>query len=444
MSSTISIIQGDDVIANPIPDSGPPPYIVSIPGIFHKQQSLLKFNEETLSKHTLLIGGTGCGKTNVFYYFVDQIKKSMSENDVMVIFDTKGDYYEKFYSEGDVVIANTNKYNAVSSIWNIYREIAINGWDNREIINNTYEITRSFFKEAVERTQQPFFASAARDLLSAIIIAHIRIGAGSAEFKNLAFNNKSLKHYLDSLTVEKIEQLLKPFPDLLAVLSYLGKGENNQALGVLAELQNAMRQILVSNFAEKGMFSVQEFVRKRNSRTLFIEYDMSIGEVLTPIYRLLFDLALKEALAQKDRTGAIRGNVYIVCDEFKLLPNLQHIGDGVNFGRGLGIKILAGLQSIEQLYEIYGESKAHNIAAGFSSVFSFRANDAKTRQFTTNLYGKSIVIDQYKTAKGTISEEKREGNTVEDWVMSTLQRGDAIIGLPEQRPFLFHFDKYLR
>lgn len=49
------------------------------------------------------------------------------------------------------------------------------------------------------------------------------------------------------------------------------------------------------------------------------------------------------------------GNVYLMCDEFKLLPNLQHIEDGVNFGRSLGVKIIAGIQSIEQLYEIYGE-----------------------------------------------------------------------------------------
>ena len=93
-------------------------------------------------------------------------------------------------------------------------------------------------------------------------------------------------------------------------------------------------------------------MRKKGGKILFIEYDLTSGSVLTPIYRLLIDLALKEALGRSRG----HGNVYIICDEFKLLPYLQHIEDAVNFGRSLGVKVVAGLQSISQLYELYGES----------------------------------------------------------------------------------------
>ena len=91
------------------------------------------------------------------------------------------------------------------------------------------------------------------------------------------------------------------------------------------------------------------------------------------------------------------------------MPNLQHIEDGVNFGRSLGLKIFAGIQSIEQLYEIYGESKAKNIIAGFSSIYAFKTNDSLTRNFISDLYGKNIVLEQYKTSNNTIVEENREG-----------------------------------
>lgn len=67
-----------------------------------------------------------------------------------------------------------------------------------------------------------------------------------------------------------------------------------------------------------------------------------------------------------------QGNVYLVFDEFKLLPSLQHIEDGVNFGRGLGVKVIAGIQSIHQLLEAYGESGGKNILAGFSTMFALR------------------------------------------------------------------------
>jgi len=213
---------------------------------------------------------------------------------------------------------------------------------------------------------------------------------------------------------------------------------NDHALGVLAELQNISRQIFIGAFAEDGRFSSREFVRNKGGKTLFLEYDLSIGDTLEPIYRLLFDLSLKEAMGRNKSSG----NVYLICDEFKLLPNLKHIENGVNFGRGLGVKILAGLQSIEQLYEVYGESRGRNIASGFSTMIAFKSNDTVTREFVSNLYGKNIVLEQYKTLNSNLTEEKREGKTVEDWDLNNLKVGEAIIGFAYEKPFKFKFDLF--
>ena len=109
-----------------------------------------------------------------------------------------------------------------------------------------------------------------------------------------------------------------------------------------------------------------------------------------------------------------------------------------------GVKVIAGIQSIEQLYEIYGESKARNIAAGFSSVFAFKSNDPITRDYISDLYGKNIVLEQYKSSNNTLIEEKREGKTVEDWHLNDLDIGQAVIGLPFREPFIFKFDEYKR
>ena len=149
-------------------------------------------------------------------------------------------------------------------------------------------------------------------------------------------------------------------------------------------------------------------------------------------------MALKEALGRQNN----QGNVYLICDEFKLLPHLQHIDDGVNFGRSLGVKIIAGLQSIEQLYEIYEESRGKNIAAGFSSIFAFKANDITTREYISNLFGKNIMLEQYVSTGAQYTEEKRIGQVVEDWDMSRLQVGEAIVCLPFSQPFPFRFELY--
>ena len=115
-------------------------------------------------------------------------------------------------------------------------------------------------------------------------------------------------------------------------------------------------------------------------------------------YSLLFDLALKESLG-RDKS---KGNVYLICDEFRPIPHLQHIDDGVNFGRSLGVKIIAGLQSINQLTEAYGEYKGKNILVGFSSVFAFHVNDSYTRDYIVCLHGKNVVWEQYRTIANSV------------------------------------------
>lgn len=58
--------------------------------------------------------------------------------------------------------------------------------------------------------------NAARNLLSALIIAYIRLGKDDLEFKQKYFNNQALKKYLDMVTPKKIHKLLSiaPFNDL--------------------------------------------------------------------------------------------------------------------------------------------------------------------------------------------------------------------------------------
>lgn len=438
------ILYGDKLNNNPFV-SLKSPNCVALPGSFNTEKKSLGISNDILSKHLLLLGGTGCGKTNVMYYLIEQIKNNMTKDDVMIIFDTKGDFLSKFYNEKDVVLSNSKQYSSITKQWNIFREAAADGWQDEDIMMNAQEIAYSLFADALEKTSNTFFPQAARDIFASILIQELRNGSSSNTglklspeiYRKQLLNNEMLKDLLNSLSVNSLKQSLFS-KDLQSVFTYLGDGDNLQGLGVLAELQNITRQIFVGSFAKQGAFSIRNFIRNKGARTLFVEYDLSIGSTLTPVYRLLFDLALKEAMG---RTKS-EGNVYFVFDEFKLLPNLKHIEDGVNFGRSLGVKVIAGLQSIRQLQEAYGEDRANNIISGFSSIFAFRTNDTISQKYITDLYGENFVIEEFMTLDDKIVEKERVGHCVESWDLNKLKTGDAIIGLCSERPFLFHFDEY--
>lgn len=420
-----------------VEDSGDGEPSVRFYGTSNGRPAEFCLDSSILSKHLMLIGGTGCGKTNTFFHIVRQLKEQMTENDVMIVFDTKGDYYDRFFDgRRDRVLSSAPKYRDASIKWNVFEEFLADGESPETVADNITEISWGLFSEAIRKNaSNPFFPNAARDLFSSILTCLYRKSRSDASFRELYLQNSFLKKYLDGLGIKSLRDLLQDQPDQYAVLTYVGDGSNDQGLGVFAELQSVVRNVFVSSFAEKGDFSIRRFVRDQGARTLFIEYDLTRGAALTPVYKLLIDLALKEAMSRKDGR---KGNVYLFCDEFKLLPDLSHIENAVNFGRSLGLKVFAGLQSINQITESYGEARGKNVIAGFSSVFSFYANDEETRHFTTGRYGKNYVIEQYDYEH----KDKRIGNVVEDWDLGSLRPGEAVVGLIGHAPFKFRFELF--
>ena len=97
---------------------------------------------------------------------------------------------------------------------------------------------------------------------------------------------------------------------------------------------------------------MRNFIRGKGGRALFVEYDIASGNRLLPVYRVLIDLAIKEALGLGRAKS--RGNVFFVLDEFALLPHLGHISNGINFGRSLGSKFMVGTQNVNQVLKAMG------------------------------------------------------------------------------------------
>jgi len=421
------------LVDNNIPPPDVPCANVRVPGEFNGTKRPFGVTEEMLSKHVLLVGGTGSGKTNLFYHIVKQLKGKLTKDDVMLIFDSKGDFHKKFFAPGDIVIGNSVQYRKISDKWSIYEEIVADGKDKVSVAQNAQEICKSLFAERIEKnSNNPFFPNAARDLLASIITALVRDG--------ISFNNKDIKDYIDSTSIDDLRTMLAGHRDLAAVASYIGGKSGSQAQGVLSEMYSVTRDVLTGVFADVGEFSMRNFIRQKGGKTAFLEYDLAIGDILSPIYTLLFDLALKEALGRT----ATQGNVYLVADELKLLPNLRHLEDGINFGRSLGVKILAGLQSIDQLNANYeNEAKARNAVTGFSSIFAFQSNDFNTREYISKLFGRNMILETFVEATGKNHYEKREGYMVEDWDLASLAVGEAIVGLPSVSPFRYKFDLFV-
>lgn len=359
---------------------------VRLLGRMNNKCTELCLSAEDLSTHILATGGTGAGKTNVIFEMTRQIKGQLTTEDVMIIFDTKRDFLT-LRDGKDVVISNSLEYKSDNLAWNIFMEIVADGWEKEAIEINADEIANLIFSDSIENSQSPFFPKAAKDIFAAILKEITFVGIDNKEHRVKYMNNDTLRQYLSKVNAKMLGEFLGKFPELCGVLKYIGDGSSEQALGVLAELEETTGQLFRKSFGRDGRFSVRKFVKERGAKTLFVEYDLSSGSAFTPMYRVLFDMFLKQSLCNTNR-----GKVYLICDELKLLPHLLHLEDALNFGRSIGVNIIAGIQSMEQLYEVYGENGGRNITSGFQTTICFHTNNQATREYIGGIYGQIIWL----------------------------------------------------
>ena len=407
----------------------------------------ITLDDSMLSKHVLFLGGIGTGKTNAIFQLVDKIRENMDkENDLMIVFDTKGDYLQ-FYQEGDSVLSNKEdegrKRNKVFKYerWNLLREIECDEEEYKEQTAN--EIARALYDPYAQNSNNPFFPNSARQLTQAVMMA-LTTKENANKYSNVDLRNILTSPSSTTLkaTVEEISRSLDSYPSVKWVLRYIDPSAPPQAGGVLGEVSIMLGDLFSGFFGKKGDFSIRNFVREAGKgRALFIEYDIGAGSALTPVYRVLVDLAIKETISRSKGSG----NVYFILDEFGRLPDLQLIEAGINYGRELGARFVVGTQTIGQVMSAYDEGIGSSMLSGFGTTFAFNLYDQASRDFVSGRYGSLRKKVSYRPSVSTerTKDELTDGRLIEDWYISGLGLGEAIACLPDSHyPRKVKFRKY--
>jgi type IV secretory pathway TraG/TraD family ATPase VirD4 len=424
----ISVLEGSTILPTPQVAGaidGRQPIRASLPG----RAGTLRFDDTLLSKHVLCLGTIGCGKTTAMKQLLWQLRASASPDDVFVIFDSKGDFRDSVYRPGDAVITNDLSYSTGAVIWNLFADLLEQ--DPRERQDQIHEIAATVFSEGLERAgQNTFFAAGACDVFAAVVEAMAQ--------ENAAYSNDELRKRLEE-PADSLSELLEGHPDLAGVARYLY--DQQTAGSILAFLQQTLNKSFSGIFRTRGDFSMREFIRRKSGRAVFIEYDIAVGSRLLPIYRVLMDLAIKEALALGRRQTRPAGSVYFILDEFALLPSLSHIGDGVNFGRSLGLKFIVATQNVGQILNAYGHDEGQSILSGFGTVFAFRLMDNASRELVRQRHGgnrKRVTTFAAVRSEG-VQQGWVDGHVIEDWDVADLAPGQCVVSLPAGPPIFFAF-----
>lgn len=395
---------------------------VGIPGVDHTG---IRLGPILLSRHLLTMGAIGSGKSNTLYHVVRALRKVLTERDCLVVFDAKGDYLKEFGRDGDVVISP--KRAIATARWNLYQEILASPAEERD--QTIREIVGSMFQHLIEHSQSPVFPSGARDILYALLTAHIRTSA--------KWDNAQLRAFISRSPIPALRETIDAHEDLKWVLSYMMSEKGSTTQSYVSPLYQAVQELLTGEFGQAGQFSMRQFVQDGGGRAVFLEYDLANANVLAPIYSLLLDLAMKEMLGRQ--STAASHHTYFVLDEFPLIPKLNYMENALNFGRSLGVRVVAGIQNAAQVETQYGSSGARSLLAGFGTTMAFRLFDETSRRIIQERHGMNKLGVGYASSnaqKGVV-DQLVDGSVITDWDISALETGMAIVSMPEGEPFLF-------
>jgi len=386
------------------------------------------FNRHLLGSHVLAIGSIGSGKTNLLYHIVKNVIDNLTNNDLIVFFDSKGDFLKRFYRTGDYVIGNAKQYaNYELAKWNIYQELVTAGSISRE--DSIREIATSLFKKRIDTAKDPTFASGARDIFAAILEAQFRNGEAN-------MNNAVLRKKFRSIDIKLIKEMVDRHQDLNWINIYMHNESSATTQSFLSPLGSVVNDVFSAHFAEAGDFSIRGTIERRGGKSVFLEYDIVNSNLLDSIYTVLLDLASKDALG-KETEGKY---IYFVLDEFPLIPKLNYIDNLLNFGRSRGVRVVAGIQNINQVRNVYGDSLGTSILSGFSTYIAFRLFDEESRRFFAERHGQNRKLVRLPFSDATQSgrQEYERGFVIEDWDMVSLKNGECIVSMPGSSPYLFY------
>ena len=419
-------------IAKDIPYRDPDAFLSLVGVDGNGKNAYMPIGDTLLCRHMLLLGSPGTGKSNMMRHLLRNIRVNLTDADVLLVFDPTGEYGALLSQAGDVVFADDPRASDGSgeAQWNLFAELM----DGDRLLEDASSLCDMLFGERIRNAADPYSETAARDLTLALIVYLMRQDDASLR------NNETLRGLIDGFDADSMQTILASLPELRAMGAYLLEPAGRQALGVIAALQQAARELLQGRFNAVGSLGMRKTLRRKGGKAVFVCYDAQRGRTTGSIFATLLDLALQEVLSRQENEG----NVYLLLDDVCALPRLSHLEDALLYGRGKGLRVVMAASGVSRLSERYGELGAQTVLDSFGTTVAFRLRDRAGRAFVKNLYGRHRVVETFTSSvqvRGVI-EQVMDQYIIEDEDLTALQTGESIVATMHYPPFYFRMKAY--
>ena len=377
--------------------------------------------KDTETRHFLVTGSTGSGKTNLMHQLLPQTEKKQQP---AIVIDQTGEMIARYYNQerGDIIF---NPFDDRGKAWDFFEDCS-----NPEELERFSKILFSFNRKRSRSNSDPFWEQSAEYVFNACVEYLV---------KNDKANLGSLKKMAIDSNLKDLQELLKGTP-AERYLTDDGKGVASSVLSMLATNAKPMSHLPDINNTQAGKFSLKEHfqnIKKGSSSWLFLSTKPSSRELTLPLVACLSELALTQLMdigIDKNR------RVWCIFDELASLGLLPSLPPLMSEGRKYGACVIAALQSLNQLYDNYGHYGGSSIFGQFGTSFFFRNTEPAIAKLFSDMCGTETLTRQQKnTSFGantfrdgvSYSEHQQKQAIVELNDLAALNVGQCYALLPE-------------
>lgn len=377
--------------------------------------------KDTETRHFLVTGSTGSGKTNLMHQLLPQIEVKQQP---AIVIDQTGEMIARYYNpeRGDIIF---NPFDERSKAWDFFEDCS-----TTEELERFSKILFSFNRKRSKSHSDPFWEQAAEYVFNACVEYLVQSDKATLG---------SLKQMAIDSNLTTLQKLLKGTP-AERYLTDDGKGVASSVLSMLATNAKPMSYLSDINNAKAGKFSLKEYfqnIKQGSNSWLFLSTKPSSRELTLPLIACLSELALTQLMdigIDKNR------RVWCVFDELASMGNLPALPPLMAEGRKYGACVIAALQSLNQLYDNYGHYAGSSIFGQFGTSFFFQNTEPAIAKLFSDMCGTETVTRQQKnTSFGantfrdgvSYSEHQQKQAIVQLNDLAALGLGECYALLPE-------------
>jgi ABC-type cobalamin/Fe3+-siderophores transport system ATPase subunit len=324
-----------------------------------KDPQFLQIAATDESKHILICGDTGAGKSSILHYFAKQIR--IRQNELAVFYDAKAEFYKCHGRDrqGDIWLY---PFSDDCPYWDLAAEIGDRPEKAKLIAESLLPCTPG--------REDEFFVATPREILEFMLLELSDTEGTIGEFLMWLNSGDEIDRIIDG---EPISQAIpREAPD--------------QRAGVLGSLSRVASNLkyLPQYPDRRERFSLAEWVQRRPGWLFIGASGVSDQQVLQPLFSIWFNILFQQLLDVP--SGTKPPATWVFIDELASLKTLGCLEQAMSQARSYNTRLVLGFQNKYQIENFYGKLSQPILSAPKTKIF-LRTTETESAEWVAKMLG---------------------------------------------------------